>query len=651
MTLPHKTLLRFGLLLSVLVLVVVVYWVGVGGPFVFDDAPNITENPAMRVQALDYHSLKTVAFSVPAGPLYRPISMASFAINYYFSGESVEAYKLTNICIHLLAGLGVVWVASLLMRLVPEQSRPCQEWRWLISIFVGALWLLHPLNLSSVLYVVQRMNSLASMFLFFAFAFYLKGRLYQQCLESSHLLKTALCWFVSACVIFPLAVFSKENALLLPFLILATEELLLRWQSTGRVNQSLIRGLRILLWLGVVVVFVAFLFAFFGSDYFERTYDHRSFSLKQRVLTEPKILLHYLSWILLPNIDRLTFYHDDIVLINQFWGGGILYIGAWAALLGAGVLLRKRFIWLLFALVWFLVGHVMESSVIALELAHEHRNYVPMFGVLLMAGMLFGKGFGNPSRRSFASVLAVLLVVVLALGTHARATSWRDFKSLAERHYRLNPDEFRANLNLGRYWFSVAVGSDDRQLREALYPKIVDLFSRTSELEPNDFSGLLGIVRIKDQMGYPGDEAVLEQACNRISTKSLGMGDLNHVQDLLNCQLTEDCSLDVGTLQRIVTAILSNPTLPQPFQAAINSNFGTYLLVNRHFQLASHYLVQATILGPDLWETRASALDSLIQTNNKAGAESILRDIEARDIPSELRSVFARLKKQVMQLD
>ena len=154
------------LLAVVLVVGTVVYIPGLTGDFVFDDAGNLLINDHLRIEHLDFSSLRAAAFSGDAGPLRRPISMLSFALNYYFTGFNPFYFKLVNLGIHLLNGVSLYLFISLLLRALPkaiDDAAASARHRFL-AVSVTAAWLLHPLALTSVLYVVQRMNSLSVLF-------------------------------------------------------------------------------------------------------------------------------------------------------------------------------------------------------------------------------------------------------------------------------------------------------------------------------------------------------------------------------------------------------------------------------------------------------------------------------------------------------
>ena len=149
-----------GLALAGLVLiglVGLVYLPGLGGGFAFDDYHTIVDNPSLDIQTLSWDALLDAAMSgVGIGPLARPLAMLSFAANRSVAGLRPEAYKLTNLAIHALNALLIFGLLrSWLPRLAPRAPTACA---WLIA----ALWALHPINLTAVLYVVQRMTSLSA---------------------------------------------------------------------------------------------------------------------------------------------------------------------------------------------------------------------------------------------------------------------------------------------------------------------------------------------------------------------------------------------------------------------------------------------------------------------------------------------------------
>ena len=184
-----KSIQRFHyplLLLSlVLALSAFVYLPGISGPWIFDDYTNLIHNSYVKVQTLSPDALRQAAYSLKAGPLQRPISMISFALNHYFAGgmNTTTPYKLNNLVIHIFNGLLVFWFLRLVLsRLIKITRGRMPAWRispqatTLLASAGSMLWLIHPIQITSVLYVVQRMTELSALFTFLGLIAYLMGR-------------------------------------------------------------------------------------------------------------------------------------------------------------------------------------------------------------------------------------------------------------------------------------------------------------------------------------------------------------------------------------------------------------------------------------------------------------------------------------------
>ena len=164
-------------------IVFVLYHPGANGPYMLDDYVNIKNNTSLKMEEFNISSLLDATFSMRSGILYRPVAMLSFTLNYYFTGN-IDGYpiKLINIFIHILTAWGVFLLTLLLLRRMEktgsgvDQHDGEQRWTGPVALFIAALWLLHPLHVSTVLYAVQRMTELSAMFSFYAAIAYVKGR-------------------------------------------------------------------------------------------------------------------------------------------------------------------------------------------------------------------------------------------------------------------------------------------------------------------------------------------------------------------------------------------------------------------------------------------------------------------------------------------
>jgi protein O-mannosyl-transferase len=199
-------------LVIVLVITLVVYWPGLSGPLLLDDIPNLHH---LQNYGEGHINWKEVFYLSPHG-LTRPISMLSFIGNWVISGENIWYLKFTNLMIHLLCGLLIYRLSWLLLQYdIIEKEKRARN----IALWITALWLLSPLLLSTVLYVIQRMTLLSALFTLSGLVFYVTGRinLGENRNSGIYLIVVSFVFF------WPMATLSKQNGILLPLLILILE--------------------------------------------------------------------------------------------------------------------------------------------------------------------------------------------------------------------------------------------------------------------------------------------------------------------------------------------------------------------------------------------------------------------------------------------
>ncbi|MBW2109224.1 MAG: hypothetical protein JRI36_11255, partial [Deltaproteobacteria bacterium] len=291
-------------------------------PFLFDDQQNILQNSYIRIMELDPKGLYDAAFKKHTSN--RPVSNTSFALNYYFHRYHVMGYHLVNICIHILAGILLFRFVEVTLELdaavsinreacLPCISQPSDCWgsKGLsisnLSLLAALLWLVHPVQTQSVTYVVQRMTSMAAMFYVLSLLLYIKGRLAgRQEKRLAYFSGTVLAGF--------LAIGSKETAATLPFFILLYEWYFFQDLSKKYLRQALPYLLGAALLLGLLV------FCYLGPDPIRAIrmgYADQPFSLLQRVMTEFRVVMYYLSLLLWPRPTRLNLDYDFV--LSRSW--------------------------------------------------------------------------------------------------------------------------------------------------------------------------------------------------------------------------------------------------------------------------------------------------------------------------------------------
>lgn len=419
------------------IVAVLVYWTGLHGPFLLDDDANLRSIPAWLDGKLGLHSL---LFERGAGILGRPLSMATFAFNSWLGGFTPFSLKAGNLLTHLLCGLAIFLFLRLLMRrdvlLHPRAS--------LYAAIVASLWLLHPLHASTVLYVVQRMAQLSTLFILLGLWLYVALR---QQLEAHPSKAISAALLTGIPVMTVLAFLCKENGILLPLMCVVVE---LAYFSNKK-KPSVVSAFN-LLYILLPVVAGTILFAF-KPDRVLGGYAGRDFTFLERVLTQPRALCDYLWKLVAPNPPRMGVYTDDFVV-----SAGLLAppttLAAIIFLLSMSVAAwywRKISPGLFFGWFFFLAAHALEAGPIPLEIYFEHRNYLPSLGILVaLVSLVVAAGqhlvrLGIKPER-IGVLLAVGLLAVMALGTHGRAKVWRSERLIAESSLSAHPYSLRANV-------------------------------------------------------------------------------------------------------------------------------------------------------------------------------------------------------------
>ena len=416
----------------------------------FDDEPNITDNPNLHLKEITWENVKRTIFSDRNNPdiPYRPVACLSFALNHYFGGLDVFGYHLVNISIHLLSSIFLFLFIYHTLNL-PSLKTKYASHSYSIALLATILWTINPVHTQAITYLVQRMASMAGMFYIMSMYFYLKARTTEP--GGKKLLFLILC-FVS----FAMALGSKENSAILPLSIFLYEILLLQ-KITG---QNLRKNLRLFFMVMGAILILGFAYIYIqGGNIFSflNGYENRPFTLVQRLLAEPRIIIFYISLLLYPMPNRLNIAHSFQISTSLFNPiSTVLSIILIAGAIGYAVYSAKKQPLFSFCILFFFLNHVIESTIFPLELIFEHRNYIPSMLFFLPVAI----GFCNllelyamkRTMKHIISVFIILLLIGLGHSTFMRNFTWKNEKTLWIDAVEKAPDQFRPHHNLGRYY-------------------------------------------------------------------------------------------------------------------------------------------------------------------------------------------------------
>jgi hypothetical protein len=429
-----------------MLLTVAVYAPGLSGGWLFDDFPNIVDNAGVHPSGHDVPSLINAALSSPASDFKRPLASLSFALNYLIAGLDPYPMKATNLVIHLANGLLVFLLLRAAMRIDRRWEDSTGD---RLAALVATAWLLLPINLTAVLYVVQRMESLANLFVLLGLLAYVHGR--TRMLAGRAGLTLCIAGVLLATGVGALA---KETAVMLPLYAFLAEVFLFRWRriaGDGKETKDTRLMAFFVVFLAVPMVLGGAWLAPILLD--PTTWTRRDFTLATRLLSEARIVIDYIGWTLLPMPHALSFYHDGFEISRDLlhpWTT-LPSIVAVVALAWASWAWRRSRPLAALGIAWYIGCHLLTSSVLPLELVYEHRNYYASMGVILTVFVLASEAVRRRRiSRPIAGFAAALFIAWQAAFTLLTAQAWGDPLSLARELALREPESPRAQYELGR---------------------------------------------------------------------------------------------------------------------------------------------------------------------------------------------------------
>ncbi|GAB6067507.1 hypothetical protein JCM13664_08250 [Methylothermus subterraneus] len=657
----------YGLWIFTFALALLAYLPGITGGFLFDDTSNLTLNEALKTARPTWESLWQVMRSGDAGPLKRPLSMASFAVNVWLAGMNPVFFKLTNIFIHLVNG----WLLYCLTRQLLAALREAQgappspaRARW-IALAVTALWLLAPLQLTSVLYTVQRMTSLAATFALLGMLGYTTGR--RRWLKTSDgaggaaILAGVFCTAPAA--------LAKENGLLLPVFLFLIEWLIFGFRAASKPAQTWLK-LGHALGVGLPVAGAAIWQLGLRFSELVGGYALRDFTLAERVLTEPRILWWYVRWLLVPDIREMGLFHDDIPLSRGLWDPPTtaLAILEWILVVGLALWLgaRRKAAVFAFGVLFFLAGHSLESTVFPLEIVHEHRNYLPSWGIFLILGYyLLHPEFGQvlarlrgqiPEQESWLGLRVLVLAgfgALSAAATWARALSWSDQRTLVIAEATHHPKSARASFSAAR----VMIELSERYGRNSEEAKELRELARTLYRHANRFDdyylvGRFGLLTLDALDGKPVDTGLLEELQARLRTGPVAANQVFTLTRLLEDQLKDRWNLPAEALLAAVDALLENPRLTGSWRKDLLIAALPVAFRHQAYAQAVRYAREQVALDENDPAFRLNLAQALFLVGDRDGAAKQMEEAERLDPQGRLgkmRQVIAEHMAQSLR--
>lgn len=580
---------------------VAVYWPGLSGPFLFDDYPNLKplgQNGGIS----DWDTFLAFVLGGFSGPTGRPLSLLSFLLNAATWPAETFAFKYTNLCIHILNATLVF--ALILKILAISNLKYAYERAGWVALVCAALWLLHPALVSTTLYVVQRMAMLSTLFCLLGMLAYLHGR---ALLDAGR--KVGYVWMSAALVLGTvLATLSKENGILLPALIWCLESAI---QLMGRSVGSPNRLWKLIFLAAPTAVVVLYLLVEPVKVGWFSDYSNREYSPYERVLTQFRVVLSYLGGWFLPGSDGGRVYYDDIEVSRSLWSPvtTAVSIAVTGLLIGIAVRVRRSFPLFFFAVTFYFVSQLVESTTIGLELKFDHRLYLG--SVFLFVPLVVA--VRELLSASLRFVLSSVLIVTMAALTLSGATLWGDYQKLTLVWAKSSPYSSRAQTEAAQMLFVTG------RVEES-----VALMERATDLLPDDFRLQLTKILVKCKVRRLG-KAEMEKVLQLANAGPYRHTDFNLLNSFFESAVTTNCpDISLEYYVAVVKNLLASSSYTSPKSQA-------YSQLHYYYGLGLLRMGQITLAMEMLDKTLKSRHSLHIRMNiaaNKANAGLLKEALE-----------------------
>lgn len=557
----------------------------------------------------------------------RPVAMATFYLNFLLGDMDLSLFRLTNLAILALTGLVIAYLVFLALDLRKTSGREIPPWEKLsICLFVGLLFVLHPVQTYTALYIWQRMALLCCLFGYASLAAYLEARRAKQ-------LGIKAAGYALCLALFGLALMSKENAVVLPAAFILAEIAFFRTSWKGLLARAII-------YFGILFAAV---FLLSGLEHahgrawldpgiiatISRYYGESEQTVWQALLTQTRMVFVYLAQIVAPLPGEVQFLAPQIISrsLTDPWTTLPATVGVVGLVVLGLVLLRTRPL-CGFGILLYLIGLLPEALLVPQFAYLGYRAVFPMLGILLVAADLIlvalavlSKTSVQPTANKAVGVCLVAILVLVGWSSFTLAHVWADpvklWKNVVERFGPSERIERRAvgmilnNLGVAlqiQEKHSQAVGILEASLRympefgkthSALgnsfvalgkLPEAIAAYEQAIRLSPEFAQPYTMLAAIKRKEGRPQEELRYLQRAAELAPRDY------FVQNRLG--EVYERSGDVATAE----AHFSRALHINPLYAGAHLNLGILLLNQDALDRAILHLQKAVELRPDSWQ-------------------------------------------------
>ncbi|WP_250624065.1 tetratricopeptide repeat protein [Pinirhizobacter soli] len=632
-----------GLFIALMILAVLIYLPGLRGGFIFDDFPNIVDNTGVQPSHFGVGTLVSAALSSPASDFKRPIASLSFALNFLGAGMDPFWMKVTNLVLHLLNGL----VAWLLLRRLFVQASMTSANAAVVAAIVSGGWLLLPINLTAVVYVVQRMESMANLAVLIGLWGYVVSR--QRTIYDGKGQVAAWLWIGLATGI---GVLAKETAVMLPVYALIIELIFFGFRRRpvsppGR-DKNIIALYLVLLALPTFAGLAWLLPRMLDPA----AWQTRDFTLAERLYSELRIVADYVKWTFVPQYSELSFYHDNFKVSTGLLAPVSTAMSAafLLAMMITAWIVRRRAPLVTLGITWYFACHLLTATILPLELVYEHRNYFASLGLLVAAIPMLcdlhklavtdsSVVVSRPLRYGGPGI-ALLLMTSWSVMTAVTAEAWSNPLKLAEELALRAIDSPRAQYELGRTYIIYSNYDPKSPFTKLAYAPL----ERAAAIPGSSILAEQALIFMNARMKLSTDPSWWDSMLAKLRARPATVQDDSSMIALATCVGDDRCDLPNDRMTAAFEAVLSHPG----HSARVLGSYGTYVWNetsdhNRAISLTR----QAVERDPREPAYRISLVQMLIEQGERDQAREALGDLGKLNVGGRLDPDLARLKTQL----
>jgi len=441
----------------IIISLIIVYSSSFNNSFNWDDTYLIQNNP--RIENINNYIFTDSWFRVFNN---RSLSLLSFAFNYQLGGLNETGYHIFNLVIHILASITLYFLTLLLIKQTnklkirsPDEKNSISKKHFSLFALISALiFALHPIQTDAVTYVTQRMASMAGFFVILSTFIYSVFR-------ASPSKPKYFLWLIPLFLSLAAGFLSKETGINSLFTILLVELFFFRNMS-GSGNNKYLLVLLVLIILPALIYLLFWGFPFLTKEHTPIEY----------FFTEQKVILQYIGLLIYPltqHLAHLVTSEPDFVSLSV-----IIPFLIHITFITFGMLVARKHKFISFAVFWFYLPLLLESSFISLPyFMNEYRLYVSLAGFAFTIAYISIIA-AQKTKRPYPLYIVTVLIVLYGFLTWHRNFDWKNAITLWTDNIEKSPENFEAHNALG---YSYYLKGD--------YYKALEILNKALELKPD----------------------------------------------------------------------------------------------------------------------------------------------------------------------